>query len=123
MVSFNFHFLYFYQTEKNQPQTGCSSHFYRFNFQDKYDYDNLKGETTNEPDENGEEVGQSEDEHQYCKLAIAKPEAKQSSFDEQRDEDEETDLVRLKSMTGKARMLVVRPRASKPLRIMRLISS
>ena len=62
-----------------------SSHFYCSNFQDNCDYDNLKGETTNEADENGEEVGHSEDEHQYCKLTIAKPEAKQSSFDEQRD--------------------------------------
>ena len=53
-----------------------SSHFYCSNFQDNSDYNNLKGETTNEPNENGEEVGQSEDEHQYCKLAIAKPEAK-----------------------------------------------
>ena len=61
---------------ENKPQTCCSSHFHCFNFQDKCYYDNLKGETTNEPNENGEEVGQSEDEHQYCKLAIAKPEAK-----------------------------------------------
>ena len=52
-----------------------SSHFY-FLIQDKCDYDNLKGETTNEPNEDGEEVGHGEDEHQYCKLAIAKPEAK-----------------------------------------------
>ena len=54
-----------------------SSHFYCSNFQDNSDYNNLKGETTNEPNEDGEEVGQSEDEHQYCKLTIAKPEAKQ----------------------------------------------
>ena len=66
-----------------------SSHFYCSNFQDNSDYNNLKGETTNEPNENGEEVGHGEDEHQYCKLAIAKPEAKQSSFDEQRDEARE----------------------------------
>ena len=122
MVSFNFHFLHFYQTEKINIKRAVVLTFTFFNYQDNCDYDNLKGETTNEADENGEEVGHSEDEHQYCKLAIAKPEAKQSSFDEQRDEDREKDLVRLKSMTGKARMLVVRPRASKPLRIMRLIS-
>ena len=37
-----------------------SSHFHCSNFQDNCDYDNLKGETTNEPNENGEEVGHGE---------------------------------------------------------------
>ena len=45
---------------ENKPQTCCSSHFHCFNFQDKCDYDNLKGETTNEADGNGEEVGHGE---------------------------------------------------------------
>ena len=41
------------------------SNFYQFslllfNFQDKCDYDNLKGETTNEPNEDGEQVGHGE---------------------------------------------------------------
>ena len=49
---------------------------------------NLKSESTNEPDEDCQEVCHGEHQHQHCKLTIAKPEEKHMNTEYEYEEKE-----------------------------------